>query len=540
MQKICRNCQVGFEVSEDDLKFYKKISPIIAGQIYEIPIPQFCYACRLQRRLSLRNDMNLFRRKCAKSGEEIISMFSDPEMTVYKSDVWWGDSWDGLDYARDYDFNRSFFEQWQELNKVVPHMHNITVNCENSLYTNYNVGNKNCYLCSAGNYLEDSLYCYNVQNSRNCTDCLFVWESENLYECVQCVSCYECFYCLHSKNCHNSMFLDECISCNDCLMCFNLRNKKYCILNKQYSKEEYLKKKNEALSKGIEECFKFWKVERMKYPKRENHNLQSENCSSEYIIQSKNCHDCYIMAKECEDCRYVFNGFPGLKDSYDCLYCGEYTSQVYESIGSGINSSKMLFCNLCFEGSGDILYSSYLIGCKNCFGCSNLKKKQYCILNKQYTKSEYENLMPRIIVQMKGNGEWGEFFPTERSLFGYNETLANLYFPLSKEEILNKGWKWMPEKEDVKASNGENLLKCAETGKVFKIVAAEVAFYKKWNLPFPKISFSQRHKHRMELMNSWRSHNLICANCGKVMITNYEKESAAKVYCEECYLKEIY
>lgn len=72
---------------------------------------------------------------------------------------------------------------------------------------------------------------------------------------------------------------------------------------------------------------------------------------------------------------------------------------------------------------------------ENCFGCVGLKdKKEYCILNKQYSKQEYEELFPKIIKHMQSTGEWGEFLDPTLSLHGYNETLAQEYFPLSEQE----------------------------------------------------------------------------------------------------------
>jgi hypothetical protein len=43
---------------------------------------------------------------------------------------------------------------------------------------------------------------------------------------------------------------------------------------------------------------------------------------------------------------------------------------------------------------------------------------------------------------MKFTKEWGEFFPTELSTFGYNETVAHEYFPMTETEVRKKGWKW--------------------------------------------------------------------------------------------------
>jgi hypothetical protein len=52
-------------------------------------------------------------------------------------------------------------------------------------------------------------------------------------------------------------------------------------------------------------------------------------------------------------------------------------------------------------------------------------------LNKQYTKEEYEKLLPKIIAHMKKTGEWGEFFPISISPFNYEETPAMDYYPLT-------------------------------------------------------------------------------------------------------------
>lgn len=43
---------------------------------------------------------------------------------------------------------------------------------------------------------------------------------------------------------------------------------------------------------------------------------------------------------------------------------------------------------------------------------------------------------------MQSTGEWGEFFPHTLSPFGYDETLAQEYFPLLENEAKKQGWKW--------------------------------------------------------------------------------------------------
>jgi len=97
--KICKQCNIEFKITNKDLEFYKKISPKFDGKIFEIPSPSFCPDCRLQRRLSFRNEKSLYRRKCDATWKDIISMFSpDKNYKVVSQDYWWSDKWDALDY----------------------------------------------------------------------------------------------------------------------------------------------------------------------------------------------------------------------------------------------------------------------------------------------------------------------------------------------------------------------------------------------------------------------------------------------------------
>jgi hypothetical protein len=45
---------------------------------------------------------------------------------------------------------------------------------------------------------------------------------------------------MYCRNSHDITYCDNCHACQDCFGCIGLRNKKYCIFNKQYEKESYL------------------------------------------------------------------------------------------------------------------------------------------------------------------------------------------------------------------------------------------------------------------------------------------------------------
>ena len=114
MIQTCTQCPAKFEITDDDLAFYHKVSPKIGGQVYLVPPPSLCPECRVQRRMAWRNDRTFYHRKCDLSGKQFISMYpSDTKFPVYKQDVWHGDGWDGMDFGQDFDESKSFFQPHQ-------------------------------------------------------------------------------------------------------------------------------------------------------------------------------------------------------------------------------------------------------------------------------------------------------------------------------------------------------------------------------------------------------------------------------------------
>lgn len=137
--KTCQHCSASFPITDKDMEFYEKVSPVFSGKKYSIPTPTLCPDCRQQRRLSFRNERKLYKRKCDATGRDIISIYSpDKPFKVYHQDFWWSDKWDAMEYGRDFDFSKSFFEQFQELNHTVPTQAIYLDNrMENSDYCNY-------------------------------------------------------------------------------------------------------------------------------------------------------------------------------------------------------------------------------------------------------------------------------------------------------------------------------------------------------------------------------------------------------------------
>ncbi|MFA5829388.1 MAG: hypothetical protein WC843_02745 [Candidatus Gracilibacteria bacterium] len=556
--KNCKICQKSFEIANEDLEFYDKISPVIKGVKYILPAPVICPKCRMQRLTAFRNERVLYKRKCDFSGKDIISVYPPTfKNPVYDQAVWWSDKWDPLTYGKDFDFNRPFFDQFEELLKKVPSINLQNRNNETSEYCNDTNDLKNCYLCFNSEQAENCHYCNTFGlTSRDCMDMFWCFECELSYECVKVSNSYRSFWSMNSQNLNECFFCDDCQSCTDCFGCVGLRHKQYCIFNEQKTKEEYQEFmktfvfSNENIKKTKEKVSEISK----KIPRLYSHLLASEDCVGDYIMQSKNCKFCFDVMMS-EGLKYVWDGM--MQNSQDCFNSGMDSTFLYGCVGVYLtNNSK--FCIKCSLGCSDLFYSDYCFSSQNLFGCIGLRHKQYCILNRQYSKEQYEELLPKIIEHMKKNGEWGEFYPQQMSPYGYNDTLAQEYFPLSREEAIAKGFNWndylkpkiaaqktfaLNDKGTIKEINDDILnsaLICEKDGNPYKVISQELELYRKLGVPVPKLCPDCRHYSRKALINPRKLWNRNCAKCGVDLKTTYAPERPEIIYCEKCYLEAVY
>lgn len=548
LQKNCKNCSKSFEVCAEDLKFYEKVSPIFNGVKYEIPSPTYCFDCRQQRRLSFRNERKFYHRICALSGKRIISTYSpDAPYTVYDQHVWWGDSWSGLDFGKTYDFSRGFFPQFQELLKAVPRISLINKDPENSEYCNFSFKNKNSYLLFTSAESEDCYYSNRIDRCKSCSDCSSIEFCELCYETID------------SRNCYSSSWLQNCIDCSDCWYgynlkgckhcfgCANLTQARYCIFNEKVSKKEYEETISGYLA-DISNSLKRFESIKSQFRKYID-GVHIENCTGDALFNSKNALFCF-EGKELQDCKYVFNA-TNMRDAYD-VNNDDNSELVYEAVGSEENYLHC-FNDICWFNS-NLLYCSLCFHSKNLFGCVGLKRKEYCIFNKQYSKEEYNSLVPQIIEQMRTDNEWGEFFPMTLSPFCYNESLAYEIHQLNEEQCRQKGLGWTKFEverrensyriphlvKDVTDAILAEALICEESQRAYRITEQELAFYRIMNLPIPRKHPDVRHAHRIALRNPRALWQRYCEECGVKLTTAYDPNKPVRVFCEKCYLNKIY
>src|ERR1051326_8794835 len=126
----CQNCKKDFTIEPEDFNYYEKI---------KVPPPTWCPECRMIRRFACINGWSLFYRECDKCGKRTLSMYPPSQkITVYCQPCWWGDSWDGTEYAMDYDPSRSFLIQLKELSEKTPYvaLETTYLTMKNSEYCN--------------------------------------------------------------------------------------------------------------------------------------------------------------------------------------------------------------------------------------------------------------------------------------------------------------------------------------------------------------------------------------------------------------------
>jgi len=567
--RVCQNCHRSFIIEPDDFSFYEKI---------KVPPPTWCPECRLKRRLIWRNERNFSRRTCKMCGSEVISIYKNKDINIYCQSCYFSDKWEASEYGRSYNFSKSFFEQFEELFFKVPqanlngHASNI-----NSPYVNYVVQVKNSYFCFGGGFSENIMFSNLGIDCKDSAEIYFSNYCEFCYEISNCNKCHKVFWGNNLKDCIDSYFLQDCTNCNECIMCCNLSNKTFCYKNKQYNKEEYEKIKKDLLNKIKNELNNLkneFKQFVLSQPKKYANILKSQKCSGNNIIECSNVKNSFNIKKgeNLKNCVEVLNQ---VRDIYDSNSIGLNTENVYEVLTGSVNVSNTAFSCIIRSNSTNIQYSYFMTSCSNCFACIALRNKSYCILNKQYTKEEYEELVPKIIKHMndmpyidkKGRVyKYGEFFPGELSPFCYNETIAQEYFPLTKDEAIQQGYKWKDKEErnyqidiknedipdNIKDINDDiigKVIECSHKGtcnqqctEAFKIIPEELQFYRRMNLPLPRLCPNCRHYERLSQRNPLKLWHRQCMNkgCTNKFETSYAPERPEIVYCESCYQKEVY
>jgi hypothetical protein len=315
-----------------------------------------------------------------------------------------------------------FITQLEKLQKETPRWAIMHENCINSDYTNYTGDLKNCYLAFGDAYEEDCYYSRWCFYNNNCTDVDYVEHSELCYECLDCMRCYNTNFCQDCDDLIDCQFCYNCIGCQNCFGCVNLRHKEYYFYNEPLTKEEYQARIKNLAKTPADIDAELQKIKRFqtKFPRLFLHERQTQDSTGDYIFRSKNCHSCFDIW-DCEDSLYLFTA-NDLKDCLDTNFIAGKGSELNYEFLSGWFTSNANFSFNCWH-SYNVEYCEMCFNSHDLFGCIGQNHKEYCILNKQYTKDEYEKQVAEIKADMKKKGLYGRYFLP--STYPYEDSFAH-------------------------------------------------------------------------------------------------------------------
>ncbi len=585
--RICQNCYSNFEIEPEDFQFYEKI---------EVPPPTWCPECRIIRRMSWREERTLYKATCELCEKKIISIHApDGPFIIYCRDCWKSDKWDPRDYGQDYDFNKPFFLQYRELMERTPRPALTGSNMKNSQFSHACESVKNCYLCSWSYFAEDSAYSDSLLLSKNCFDCFVIDNSDQVYESLHSNRLYKINFGYFSDDCLSSNFILDCLGCSDCFGCINQRKQKYRLWNKQLTKTEFqdqIKYWDLGSFTRLEEAKKKFKELYLQTPRRYARIINSENVTGDIMRDTKNCQSCFTTLDGVQNCKYVYFGGLNLKDSYDVTVGGATSELMYETYG--VTSSNRVMLSAGGANSHDTIYCDWAENSSYLFGCTSLKNKQFCILNKQFTKDEFNTLVPKIkehmnqmpYIDKKGRiYKYGEFFPSELSAFAYNESQAFTWAPKTESEAMETGLPWrkaqtinheiniqaeeLPDHiREIDESVLQKNIGCRHQGKcnekctiAFRITPEELNFYQKNNLALPRLCPNCRYRERLNWRNNFKIWERSCAcagpksqndqyqnlskhfhnqnPCDNKFSTTFSPQNPEIIYCKNCYQQEF-
>ncbi|MFH0773738.1 MAG: hypothetical protein V1922_05510 [bacterium] len=292
---------------------------------------------------------------------------------------------------------QQFYEEYKKLKLVYPVTPTHSSKSEGVEYGDYMYMCKNAFFSFDNAASENIIYIFDSFKAKNCADGDYVVESELCYECVDILKCYNSTYLNYCGRVIDSHYCWDCGDSHNLFGCVHLNFKQYCIFNKQYTKEEYEQKTAELLKEPPEKHLEQIRQLSMQFPVSTTYISHAENADyGNHIDYSKNMYLCFDSAHS-ENGAYLYDAHH-IKNSYD-LTQSFHSELCYECVDSSKlnNCFFMINCDTVFD-------SGFCRDCRNShnlFGCVALDKKEYCLLNHQYTKEEYEKQMKEIMSTFK-------------------------------------------------------------------------------------------------------------------------------------------
>ncbi len=300
--------------------------------------------------------------------------------------------------------SQPFFQELQRLIFSQPKPETEVVASENCVFADHVFNSKNLSYCFDTSASSDATYLFDSHLVTKSSDCDYAVESESCYECIDVYKCFNCFYVQKADNVRDTMYGYDLSNCHDVFGCVNLANKSYCIFNRQLTKEAYESIIESYKALPPQKILALLEELSLKYPITQSAAERNVNSPfGNHVYDCKNCYMCFDTGRS-EDCLYLSDCGDN-KQSIDMTYAYKGCDMSYQVI----DSVRLHNCNFILN-SENCQDSSYLINCKgvkNSLGCIGLQYKEYCILNRQFSKDEYEKIASQIKKSLtESNNQW--------------------------------------------------------------------------------------------------------------------------------------
>lgn len=292
---------------------------------------------------------------------------------------------------------QEFIEAYKKLRLSIPRWPDHKLQAENVDWGDYVYYTKNAFFCFEDAYCEDIIFLFDSYKAKDCYDGDYIIQSEGCYDSVDTLECFNCTYLIFCERLYDSHFCWDCRDSNNLFGCIHLQYKEYCVFNRQYTKEEYLKKVEELKKRPYEENLADMRKLALQFPVTTTIMARCEN--SDYcnqVFNSENLYLCFDSAHS-EDSAYLY-------DAHHNKYCFDMTQSHWSEFCYENTDCDHL--NSCYDmrdcdHMSDSAFSEYCSNSNHLFGCIALKNQQYCILNKQYTSEEYDKQVQEIMASLK-------------------------------------------------------------------------------------------------------------------------------------------
>ncbi len=498
--------------------------------------------------------------KHAETGKPVLSFHHPASGIKVLPDV----EWHAKDFStitQNIDPLRPFFDQLRAFELKVPFMATFNrVEPENSISL-FSFGDRNSYFTFASAAERCFFVCgaFQAQGSSlmhlatQVTDSHWVLKSQRLFRCS---------YVRESLDCIDSAFLFDCRNCQNCFGASNKRNRQYVFMNEQLTKDEYerrmtgidLGKRSEVqmYSQMFDDLLKREGV----WP--ENFNVNTQESTGEYLVNAVRCTLCYDGNDAATDQYHTCWSYGvnqnnahmwGSVDNTDCYMC--VSSPNSNKTKFSYRSFRLDNCEFCMMCS-DL---------RDCFGCIGLKKRQFCIFNKQYSEQEYWRLVDEIKCAMLERGEYGTYLPTTLSSTFVPECGSVIYGGATVEDL--KPFGGNPFDAEAEGATGADRVDPAKARRreeipdsidelsdewigvpiydevakrTFTFLRPEVEHYRRLRIAPPNIHFIRRLHEVSHAGQVTAFTSATCAECKKVLtVAKNVRYPERRIYCHSCY-----